>query len=502
MSVETELKFRVPRDSLKTLDDWQIPESKRSEQSEADLVSTYFDTAKHKLRRNGLSLRVRQMDHRHVQTIKAANPAHVGRGEWETEVAGDRPDLRKVAGTPLERLLSKKLRRRLKPVFATSVHRIVVPVQAGKSEIELAIDRGRIVAGQRSGEIEEIELELKRGHSADLFRLARTMERTTQAELYLLSKSERGYGLAQDKREQATFAETIELDKDLPAGGAFRVIAHSCVRHFVGNADAVRDRDPEGIHQMRVGLRRLRAAIAIFSKLLQDQRTDKMKAELKWLTGELAPAREMDVFVKEEIRHAGGREPQRGWKAIEAEFDAKREEAFDRARSAVASGRFRALLLDVLEWIEETGGHSTLDTETSIGPFARDVLHRRLRKVRKEARHLAELPAPERHKLRIRVKKIRYAAEFFKNLFSRRRQKALGRLSGHLKKIQNALGSLNDFVAHRKMAADAALHAPPQNRRARAFASGVIVGKEAEAASQLMKKANREVGKLDRAAAF
>ena len=71
-----------------------------------------------------------------------------------------------------------------------------------------------------------------------------------------------------------------------------------------------------------------------------------------------------------------------------------------------------------------------------------------------------------------------------------------------MKKIQSALGALNDFVAHRQMAADAALHAPPQNRRARAFASGVVVGREDEATKPLMKKANREVGKLDRAAAF
>src|SRR5262249_2499313 len=179
-----------------------------------------------------------------------------------------------------------------------------VPVRSRTREIELAIDRGRIVAGQRSGEIEEIELELKHGRSADLFRLAKTMEQKSQAELYLRSKAERGYDLARGKREQAMSAESIELDKDMPAADAFRVIAHSCVRHFSGNADAIRDGDPEGVHQMRVGLRRLRAAITLFSKLLRDGQTDAIKAELKWLTNELAPAREIDVFVEEEIRPA------------------------------------------------------------------------------------------------------------------------------------------------------------------------------------------------------
>jgi inorganic triphosphatase YgiF len=234
MSVETELKFRVPRDSVQALDDLPIPSSTRSEQSEADLVSTYFDTAKHKLKRNGLTLRVRQTGQRHVQTIKAANPAHFGRGEWETEVEDGHPDLHKVAGTPLERLTSKKLRHKLKPVFKTSVHRIIVPVHTRTSEIELAIDRGSIVAGQRSRDIEEIELELKHGRSADLFRLAKTMEQKSQAELYLRSKAERGYDLAQGKREQATSAETIELDKDMPAADAFRVICPFLRAPFFG----------------------------------------------------------------------------------------------------------------------------------------------------------------------------------------------------------------------------------------------------------------------------
>ena len=327
------------------------------------------------------------------------------------------------------------------------------------------------------------------------------MEQKSQAELYLRSKAERGYDLARGKREQAMSAESIELDKDMPAADAFRVIAHSCVRHFSGNADAIRDGDPEGVHQMRVGLRRLRAAITLFSKLLRDGQTDAIKAELKWLTNELAPAREIDVFVEEEIRPAAG-EPQRGFRAIEAEFAAKRDRAFDRAKKAIGSERFRTLLLDVLEWIEETDSHSRADGRMPIGKFATDVLHRRLRKVRKEGERLAELSARERHKLRIKVKKIRYAGDFFESLFSRRRRKALARLSRHLKKIQGALGSLNDFAAHRQMATDAALQAPPQNRRARAFAAGVIVGREDETAKPLLKKAGKEFGKLDRAAAF
>src|SRR5207248_675915 len=86
MGVETELKFRVPTHKLKMLGRWQIPGGKVSERTESDLVSTYFDTGKHKLKHHGLSLRVRQAGNKHIQTIKSGPGAQFGRGEWETEI--------------------------------------------------------------------------------------------------------------------------------------------------------------------------------------------------------------------------------------------------------------------------------------------------------------------------------------------------------------------------------------------------------------------------------
>jgi len=134
---------------------------------------------------------------------------------------------------------------------------------------------------------------------------------------------------------------------------AFRAIARSTVRHFSGNADAVRNSDPEGIHQMRVGLRRLRAGISLFSKLLCGASTQKIKAQLKWLTAELAPARELDVFMNENIEPATRDNLlRRGGQAIKQEFSERRDQAFARARKAANSERFRKLLIDTLQWIE------------------------------------------------------------------------------------------------------------------------------------------------------
>jgi inorganic triphosphatase YgiF len=497
MGVETEIKFRMPKRNLEAPTRLTVPGCKIGNRSESDLLSTYFDTPKHKLKRRGLLLRVRQADGKHVQTIKTTSGAQFGRGEWETEIAGRTPDLNEADGTPLERLTSKKLRRKLKPIFETSVHRITMPVRTKRSELELAIDHGRIIAAERTSRIQEVELELKSGPARDLFRVAKALQQKLAAELCLRAKADRGYDLVNGKDAQAVFAESIELEKRMTAIEGFRVIARSALRHFSGNADAVRNLDPEGVHQMRVGLRRLRAAISLFSKALPDAKTEEVKAELRWLTNELARARELHVFLEEKIGPVA-REitPRRGGKAIAKQFADKRAEALKQARKAVNSPRCRALLVDVLEWIEAQRGRTDV-AKSELGEFAAELVDRRMRKAHKDAAKLQEMTAAERHKFRIRMKKLRYAAEFFESLFrGKSERKALARLSKHAKKIQDALGSLNDFIANRKMAAEAALHAPPHDRRARAFASGIIVGREDEQARPLMKAAAKELRAL------
>jgi triphosphatase len=497
MGLEAELKFRAPAGKLSELANARLIGVRNGKRSQSDLLSTYFDTRKHKLRRNGLTLRVRQADGRYVQTVKEVARGSFARGEWECELDDSAPDLGKAEGTPLERIATGKLRRNLKPVFRTSVHRITRPCCTGNSEIELAIDRGTISAGPNSERIAEFELELKRGRAADLFHVARMLERKAGAQLDLRSKSERGFLLVDGSDGKAIHAEPIQLDRKLSSHEAFDVIALSTLRHFSANANAVRACDAEAVHQMRVGLRRLRAAISLFDEMLPKAGTTQIKTELKWLTGELAPARELDVFLKERVQplaRKGG--PKRGARAIESEFTASRNSALEHARRVIGTSRYRQLLIQTLEWLETRRPATDADARAPIGRFAGDVLERRIRKARKQGRRLDQLSPHARHKLRIKIKKIRYAVEFFDSLYDRRDRKKLRKLAARLKKIQGALGELNDAIAHEEMAARAALTAPPQNRRARAFASGIIVGEEREATARLMQAAQRNLRKL------
>ena len=97
----------------------------------------------------------------------------------------------------------------------------------------------------------------------------------------------------------------------MPAGEAFRAIARNCLRQIIANEPVMCAGRAEGLHQMRIGLRRLRAAIAIFADVVGDEDQKKIKSELKWITQELGPARDLDVFAADVLEPLRASHPER-----------------------------------------------------------------------------------------------------------------------------------------------------------------------------------------------
>jgi triphosphatase len=262
------------------------------------------------------------------------------------------------------------------------------------------------------------------------------------------------------------------------------MIGNACLEQVIGNESAIINGDPEGVHQMRVGLRRLRAGMTLFAGLLRDPETEAITAELKWLTGELGPARELEVLVNRVISPTNKQQPYWGGvRSLSAELCKERQAALTRAQSAVQSARFGALTLEVAAWLQS--GHWTAPQDDlvrdrgdlPIAVFAIEQLTRRWRKLRKKGKALAELDAHGRHKLRIRTKKLRYAVEFFASLFvSKRATKRRKQLGPVLVRLQDGLGELNDIaVDEDRIAAIGIRHRSDPNR---AFAAGVLTGRE------------------------
>lgn len=498
MPTESELKFRVARKSLSTLEKKRrLPGADGKAASKQKLTSIYYDTPQHNLQREGLALRVRRTNGAYIQAVKSTQPDSFARGEWETKVEDNRPDLKKLKDSPFRTFAKNKLRHELRPVFRTSVKRVTRTINFGHSKVEMALDTGKIVAGKRSIPISEFELELKEGHAKDLFRLAAYFEQNVSAEMDLRSKSQRGYQLLEGCTTGAVFGEPITLNENMTIGEAFKTIAYSTARHFSSNVEPIRHQDLEGVHQMRVGLRRLRAALSLFKVVLPKASANQIKAELKWLTNELAPARELDVFIKEQLGPRLNDAPsKRGTKALLQTFQAQRSAAVKRVEEALNSSRFRRLLISLFEWIE-TNRSADEGHERKLSDFVSDVLHRRIRKIRKWGKKAHEFSPRERHKLRLRVKKVHYALAFFENLFHGKQQSAaLKKALSSLKDMQSALGTLNDFRAHRRMALSAALKAPQENRRARAFTAGLVLGDQKAVAQSLVKKVRESSKRL------
>src|SRR5262245_6227698 len=133
---ELEIKLELPQESIADLKTCPLFQRLKGPRRRTE-VSVYFDTDKHRLRKKGFMLRVRRIGRRYTQTIKAnGNLAPFERGEWETGIAGKEPDLGLAEGTALEPLVTKKLRRQLRPLFETRVQRTVYPVVDSAHAIE------------------------------------------------------------------------------------------------------------------------------------------------------------------------------------------------------------------------------------------------------------------------------------------------------------------------------------------------------------------------------
>jgi triphosphatase len=500
---ELELKLELAPASLSKLKTIPLLRALKLPPRRTNEVSVYFDTNKHKLRRNGLTLRVRRIGERCVQTIKAAADSGLfERDEWETEIAGEKPDLSLAKGTALEQLLNNRLHRQLKPLFETRVQRTVYQVTDDTRAIALTIDRGTIDTGRRSAPLSEIELEHQRGSVEELFDVAREIIRTIPAQLATKSKSERGYELIDGEQGAPVKAAHIALHEGSNTRDALKTIGRACLKQVICNEPALLNADPEGVHQMRVGLRRLRAAMSLFAALLDDPQTAAIKAELKWLTGELGPARELDVLVSHVMPIKDRKMRGGGVRSVSHELAEQREAALARAHNAVQSSRFRALTLEVAAWLEAGQWTTSRDDlardrgDLPITVFAAEQLSHGWRQVRKKGRMLAKLAPRRRHKLRIQAKKLRYAVEFFANVFTRKRAaKRREQLLPALERLQDALGDLNDIAVHEERIAAVGMG---RRRRSpnRAFAAGLLAGREDARVATAMTAATQAYSEL------
>jgi CHAD domain-containing protein len=243
------------------------------------------------------------------------------------------------------------------------------------------------------------------------------------------------------------------LKPAMPCDEAFRVVARRCLADLTANQAATCMGDAEALHQMRVALARLGAAISFFSPMVADSQRKRIRAELKWLHGQLGAVRDLDVAI-ERLETSSKRRPQdyRPWKA-------KRAESHRCLVHALRSARYRRLIKSVSGWVENgpwstgKGKHASKERSSPIAAYSADKLMRWQGKLLKRSRKLRDMSAKKRHRLRLLNKKSYYSTEFFVDLFRNEglfRQRAALK---HLRQAQKALGQLNDDAKGQALAA-------------------------------------------------
>jgi triphosphatase len=513
---EVELKLWVaPEDISSVLKSPRFASSLHNPTREM-LDSVYFDSEDRFLRDHGLTLRVRHEGDKRVQTIKSADhgAGFFERSEWEQTIEDDQPDFSGVKDTALGQILTDEVGKELKPVFETRIERTAYHLSGNGADIILAIDEGQILATDSSQSVSEIDLELKQGNPADLFKIARDIFDIVPAHLEFKSKPERGYELVEKTAVGAETAYDPELVPGISAGRAFTLIGRACLRHLVANVPATISRDGNALHQMRVALRRLRAAISLFSAVAGDDRVEAIKNEVRWLAQELGPARDLDTLISEVIkplRKQHANEP--GFASISNMFTRKRLKSYQRAQAAVQSARFWSLVLDTTEWLEAGPWTVSEDAlrqayrETPIELYAAEQLSRRRKRIRRRGRRIGELTPEQLHGLRIQVKKARYAADFFSSVYTGKKSaKQCKKIKSSLMQLQNCLGRLNDIVTHKALFSDIianrAKGLTEEQGRHRAFAAGLIIGDQQAQVQKLLDRARKAYSRFDDAKPF
>ena len=471
-------------------------------------ATTYYDSTDLKLRRHGLNLCVREEEGRCIQTFKSdgfTGGTLISRGEWEDVIASDRPDFTAPETGP--RLREAITPDELRPLFKTIVQRTAIALEPRPlTRIEMAIDEGEIRDGNISESISEIELELKSGDPAAIYDIALHLLKVAPLRIETRSKSERGYRLVDkdDGSASAVYAAPATLDGSMTVESALQSIGRSCIGHLRGNEPAALSGQAEGVHQIWVAVRRLRAALSAVKPIIPAEHYNWAQGELKWLAGELGPARNWDVFVANLL------EPSE--KVLSAATDLnrlaqaaelQRQAAYARAKEAIESPRYTTMMLKFAQWFEAQGWHDQPISKeaallfATIGEVAPGLIERRWRQARKRSRHFGKLAPEQRHELRIALKKLRYTIEFLRDLFGKDEVKALEK---RLKPLQEDLGHMNDLRTAHDLVANISSIGEGGNEVIRA--GGIVLGWYNRALSDRKSKLRKDVRRLRRAKPF
>jgi inorganic triphosphatase YgiF len=415
------------------------------------------------------------------------------------------PDLGALPVSEIDGIFDKIAVDQLVPIFITKVRRHRVTVDVSEGQIEVAFDDGVIEAGSQRKPLCEVELELKQGRAAALYQLGLGLMDISPLCLETQSKSARGYALALGIDPVALKAPSSNLDYQDTVDAGIAKLLSSCQQQILANlSPAENGRESQGVHQLRVALRRLRTALYFLRRELEAPSLQALDAEARRFARTLGPARNWDVFINATLADIEKANlPDIEFSRLRDASAPFRDQSYGMVRDSIAASQTNRFLLSLGLVIERKSWRSEVaseDLRTLAGPltkFASNVLTRIERKALKRGRHFRQLRPQARHKLRLTLKKLRYATEFFLPLYTNRA--STGKYLQQLSRLQDVLGEANDIRTSRTLLSNILkrTESPDLHR-----AIGAVVGWQGHLEMAGASRMNNNWGKFKRAAQF
>ncbi|MFA7505165.1 MAG: CYTH and CHAD domain-containing protein [Burkholderiaceae bacterium] len=448
LPIEIELKFQVPKDQAARVATEMARGSTSDAPARIRMVAAYMDSADRRLARAGIAWRLRREGRRWVQTLKKGSANPLERFEHEVRRPGPTPDASLHAGTEVgDELIAILEQARAEGVevdvrFRTEVWRTLRRLRTRGATVEIAFDEGRVLGGERVARIRELEFELVSGRVVPMVELASRWCRRFGLVFDPRSKAERGDALADGSPlAPVRKARALDYPVDASAAQALGEVLDECLAqvgcNMIGLVEGDADKRVVHVHQTRVGIRRLRSALRCFADWTPAPPPD-LVDDLRRLFTVLGESRDDDVLeagVAVELQAAGA--PRLTMPSAQDVPDPV---------AAVGATEAQQLLL---AWIAWRAGLAAAPAAGDVPVELRDQAERRLRRwhrrIAADWKRFDTLDEEALHSLRKRIKRQRYAVEFFAPVLRRR---AVGRYLERLEAIQERMGRLNDlFVA-------------------------------------------------------
>ena len=460
--IEIELKFQLMPGSEAILRAGEIfgPAAQHVHQ-----ITTYHDTPDSLLFASGLTLRVRQVNDSFVQCVKSCSDGlglASSRNEWEWPVANGTPDVGILAGVPelaaiagqITGRIAGQITGRLRPIIVTDVWRTkrLLDLEDG-AVAEASLDIGSVAAGATSEPICEIELELKHGPVAPLYRLATRFTDLAPMWISAQSKAARGWSLRNGHGGGAIVLHKPKIGKKVSVAAGLHRMIGAMLSQLTANIAPTLSGDPEALRQMRGALRHLRAVLRLFGPMPNRNEGARFDHTLHRFAQSFGRARDWDVFCLQTLPAIMADLPDRDWGDLARLAETKRNAAKAIVEDAIRGPVLTAAILDLALWSETCATKpkviGTRRLNQPLSDYAPALLDAMARKARRAGRHPERLSMAGLHDFRKALDRLNAAIRFLGATYPAHAVAAYRKRSDAVRDI---IGAANDAEVTKAMA--------------------------------------------------